>query len=189
MYPDIDIPLCSLVSCDLLTLVYTPYVASFKMVCALACACSSGEFDSPLRYGPGAALPLGCAACPAPGAAVAAAAWLSALVASPDFSVAAAGGAWCRSSSPCWCGRSGALGFYSMGKLRFCCCVCHRPRAGFGDAAGIGAGRDFLPLWYYLGFPAFCVGRWRWVARRPGGAVAAGRSAISCFSFFMVILI
>ena len=112
--------------------------------------------------------------------------WCSA---SPDFSVAAAGGAWCRSSSPCWCGRSGALGFYSMGKLRFCCCVCHRPRAGFGDAAGIGAGRDFLPLWYYLGFPAFCVGRWRWVARRPGGAVAAGRSAISCFSFSMVILI
>ncbi len=73
----------------LLTGVYGPLVLCFMMICALACACAPGEFDSPEWYGPGAALPLWCAACPAPGAAVVAAAWLAASVPC----VAAVGGA------------------------------------------------------------------------------------------------
>jgi len=39
---------------------------------------------------------------------------------------------WCRSSSPCWSGRSGTVGLYSMGKLRFRCCVTRRRLPGFG---------------------------------------------------------
>ena len=150
----------------LLTGVYGPLVLYFMMICALACACAPGEFDSPEWYGPGAALPLWCAACPAPGAAVVAAAWLAA-------SVLCVGGflrrccGWCRSSSPCWSGRSGTVGLYSMGKLRFRCCVTLRRLPGFGG---------ILYLIFYLTGPCWFSRfrtwlRW-WVFARLRAAVS-----------------
>ena len=122
------------------------YAAVLRWFVLFACACAPGEFDSPRRYDSLAALPLGSCwkdLLPLLWWLLRLGGWRWAYFG--DFLRRCCG--WCRSSSPCWGGGPGAVGFHSMGKLRFRCCRCHRRLAGFGGVLNL----IFYPTWLYVG--------------------------------------